>query len=131
MQFLISAQSYENSAHLMRVLCKAKPSPWTYRNARLENFLYFHESHVHPNYILHNSNVSLLAVEATYALFCVTEPGTDICDTQRFPFQFLAQFSEAVRLVILPVGSFHRLAHELGDPSVPVTMVHMTTRYHD
>ncbi len=120
--------SYEASAHLVRVLWRAKYAPWEVRNCRLRNFLYAHESYVHPNYVLQNKNVSLLAVEKDYALFCVTDPQVDLFDVTKFPFLVLSQFTESRKLVVLPVKSFHRLAEEVGDPKVPVGMVHMTAR---
>ncbi len=119
---------YEISAHLVRVLWRAKYGPWEARNCRLGNFLYVHKRYVHPNYILQNKNVSLLAVEKSYALFCVTDPSVDLFDITKHPFHIISQFTESQELAILPVKSFHRLAEEIGDPNVPVGMIHMTAR---
>ncbi len=121
-------RDYGASAHLVRLLWRARSSPFSFRNARIDNFLYVHEDYVHPNYILENRNVSLLAVEKTYALFCLTDPALDISDVARFPFQFLSQYREAQRLIILPTERFHQLAEEVGDPKVPVGLVHMSGR---
>ena len=64
--------------------------------------------YVHPRYVLENKHVTLLAVEQSYALFCVTEPGVDIHDSAQFTFMFDSQYLEAKQLLILPIESFHR-----------------------
>ncbi len=37
-----------------------------------------------------------------------------------FQFLFMFLYLEATLLVILPIGCFHLLAEEVGDPRVPV-----------
>ena len=64
--------------------------------------------YVHPRYVLEHQHVTLLAVEQSYALFCVTTPGVDIHDSAQFTFMFDSQYLEAKQLLILPIESFHR-----------------------
>ncbi len=123
---LQAKSGYESSAQIVDVVWRAKES--IFKTSRLENFLYKHVRYVHPRYIRDNKNVSLLAVERDYALFCVTDPTTNIYDTTQFPFLLVSQYLEAKQLVILPISSFHKLANEIGDPKVKVTMVNMTAR---
>ena len=96
---------YEKSGQLVDVVFRAKPTSMT---TRLDNYLYTHTRYVHPNYILENKNITLLAVEKSYALFCVTDPDVDIHDSSRFTFMFEAQYQEPKQLIILPIKSFHR-----------------------
>ncbi len=122
---LKAEEDYGCSGQLVKIVARAKHSPW--RITWLSDFLCVHQEYVHPEYALNNS-VSLLSLEEDCAVFCVTDEDTDILDTTRFPFLFVSQYLKARRLLILPMESFHRLAHELGDPKVPVGVVHMTAR---
>jgi hypothetical protein len=85
-------------------------------------------SDAHPRHILEQKNVTLFTTTSKYALFCVTDPSEDIYETKKHPFLFIAHFVHAKQLIILPVDSFHRLAQDLGDPSVPVLVNNMTAR---
>ncbi len=120
------AESYESSAQVVSIIWKAKHT--LLKVSRLHYFLYKHEEYVHPDYVLKNKHATLLAVEKDYALFSVNDASVDIHDSKKFPFLFLAQFSEAKKLVIMPIKTFHRLADELGDPKVPVAIAAMTAR---
>ena len=64
-----------------------------------------------------------------YAIFCISKPEVDIANLQKYPFYVVAAYEEAVKLVILPIKSFHRLANDLGDPKLNVVMIYMTARY--
>ncbi len=121
-----ASESYELSAQLVHILWKQKEDFLT--STRLHHFLYKHEAYVNPNYILKNKNISLMAIEKDYAIFCVTDPSVDIFDTEKFPFTMFAHWELSKKLVILPIASFHRLADELGDPKVPVIAAAMTAR---
>ncbi len=122
----LKALDYEYSAQYVKVVWRAKTSIFSQTNS--EDFLYQHVKYVHPDYILQNKNVTLFDIGKDYALFCVTDPDVDINCTEKFPFLFLSQYLEAKYLIILPIKSFHRLADEVGDPQVPVGLVHMTAR---
>ncbi len=123
---LKAKSQYESSAQLVDVAWRAKET--VFKTSRLQYFLYRHCKYVHPQYVIDHKNISLLAVEKDYALFCVTDPDVNIYDTTKFPFLLMGQYLAAKQLVILPTKSFHQLAHELGDPKVPVTMITMTAR---
>ncbi len=96
---------------------------------------------MHPRYVVENKNVVLLSVEKEHAVFAVTNKERDIYDTRQqdptkekrkyfkfrnlnipriFQFLFMFLYLEATHLVILPIGCFHLLAEEVGDPRVPV-----------
>ncbi len=121
-----AAERYESSAQLVHILWKQKEN--FIAPTKLRNFLYKHEAYVSPNYILKNKNISLMAIEKDYAIFCVTDPSVDIFDTEKFPFTMFAHWMLPKKLVILPIASFHRLADELGDPKVPIIAAAMTAR---
>ncbi len=120
------AKEYEKSAHLVTIKWRATPidlSPYY-----LNNFLYVHDKYIDPRYVLEHVNVTLFTVEEECAVFCVSDPGVNVYDTLMFPWVFFAHFHIAKQLIIIPLDSFNRLADELGDPKVDVSLVHMTAR---
>jgi hypothetical protein len=121
-----AADKYESSAQVVRIMWMCCPR--IIRPTTLQSVLYRHERYVHPDFVLEHPNVTLLAVEKDHALFCMTDPNVNIYDCVKFPFMNMAQYTEPTKLIILPIRSFHKLANELGDPKVPVTMTAITTR---
>ncbi len=120
------SKQYENSAHVVSINLRGWNS--AFNVLHLGNFVYKHEKYVHPRYILRKKNVTLMAVNKDYSMFCETEPTVDIYDIKKFPFTYMAQATAAQKLVILPTWSFHRLAEDAGNPKVSVAMVQMTAR---
>ena len=50
------------------------------------------------------------------AIFLEALPGCELWRSRYSPFSGFAQFTHAVRLIRMPISSFHRLADQLGDP---------------
>ena len=95
------------------------------------NFLYLHDSYLHPSVILKQDNIVLKGVNAKYAIFCVSDENICALDTSIGPFAWANMFVAANKLVFLPIKHFHRLAEESGDPfrnNVKISMIHMTAR---
>ncbi len=117
---------YEKSAHIVKIAWRAKHHPHT--ASKLHNFLCIHEEYVSPKYVLEHRNIMLLAVDREYALFSVLDPQEDLFDSVKHPNIGKALYFHAKKLVVVPIGSFHKLADELGDPKVPITWIAMTGR---
>ncbi len=83
---------------------------------------------MHPRYALENDNVTLMGVTATQAYFCVSDPDFNVYETKLAPFVFITQYFKAVKLLVMPMSSFHRLAAEAGDPRAKLSFVNMTAR---
>ncbi len=94
----------------------------------LSYYLYRHENYISPEYVLDKPNVALYFVNKTHAVFAVGEPDVDFYDTKKVPFCGLAFEKLSKKLFIIPMSSFHRLAEELGDPNVSVSIFGMTAR---
>ena len=123
------ANQYEHSAQMVKVLARGTINLIEHHDK--DNFLYVHDSYVHPSFILKRDNVVLMGINAKYAVFCVSD--NDICtlDTSIGPFAWVNTFIAANKLIFLPLRHFHRLAEESGDPfrnNVRVSMIHMTAR---
>ncbi len=114
------------SAQLVQIAWKAHPVAMMAHG--LENFLTIHDKYMDPKYILEKKNVTLFTMEKDCAVFCVTDPDVDVYDTQRFPFVFIPHWDEAKMLIILPLEDLNKLADSMGNPTVDVTLVHMTAR---
>ncbi len=117
---------HEHSAHVVDVVWRAHYVQTMAHSG--SNFLYVHDKYVSPRYILEKKNVTLFTMDATHVYFCVTDEDVDVYDMESFPFIFLAHYSQARKLIILPISSFHKLGDDLGDPTVPVSLVNMTAR---
>ncbi len=112
---------------MVRVLLRAQYIPAL--PADRSNFLYVHERYADPaEVVLRSDRVTLMDLDREWAIFCVSDPEDDVCDTRKYPFMFLSQFARARRLVLLPARFLHRLAEEAGDPSARVAVINMTAR---
>jgi hypothetical protein len=59
----------------------------------------------------------MLQVTAREAIFVETPPEcNDLWRSRWSPFFLYAQYRHAIRVVRIPIGSFHRLADRVGDP---------------
>ena len=123
---LKAKEHYEQSAQLVSIWGRGAFS-FVARHYP-ENYWYFHKAYVHPEEILRNEKATLQGVTNTHAFFCISRQDKDVYDTSLAPFVFLIQFFEAQELYILPLKSMYRLADELGDPKVEVSLLHMTAR---
>ena len=125
-----ASTTYEKSAHIVKVLSRGTINLAS--NHDEANFLYMHDSYVHPNYILEHKNVILKTVKKDRAIFCVSDEDVSAYSSTLGPFLLANLFTSATKLIILPIKHFHRLAEERGDPfttdNLKVTIIHMTTR---
>ena len=64
---------------------------------------------------------------SSYAMFCVSEAGNNVYDTEKHPFVFYAQFYSSEKLVIMPISSLLSLAKDLEDPG-DLTIIPNTSR---
>jgi hypothetical protein len=123
------SKQYEYSAHMVNVYARGTIN--LIENHDKENFLYVHDSYVHPGLILKRDNVVLMGMNAKYAIFCVSDQNICTLDTSIGPFAWVNTFIAANKLIFLPMQHFHRLAEESGDPfgnNIRVSMIHMTAR---
>ena len=121
--------NYETSAHVVKVLGRGTIN--LIENHDEANFLYLHDSYLHPSVILKQDNIVLKGVNAKYAIFCVSDENICALDTSIGPFAWANMFVAANKLVFLPIKHFHRLAEESGDPfrnNLKISMIHMTAR---
>ena len=63
--------------------------------------------------IIEMDNATLHNVTPQSVIFVVTDGQVDAHDVTEFPFITLAQWSNAKQLIILPLGSFHKLANKV------------------
>ncbi|XP_067938942.1 uncharacterized protein [Watersipora subatra] len=120
-----AGQLYERSAQVFDIWYKIKKEPFQLLGCH--NFIATHNRFEHPNFVL-SHNISLLAVQMDLAIFVEVPPHYDIFDCRKSPFIYLGQFSEAIRIITLPISSFIRCAEELGDPKMKVIWLHSTGR---
>ena len=74
------SEEYEHSAQLVSVWGRGAYSPLMAH--QLNNFVWKHEKFVHPSYVLHHDNITLMGVTPTHAFYCVSDPGFDVYDTK-------------------------------------------------
>ena len=120
---------YENSAHMVKVIARGTIN--LIENHDEENFLYLHDSYIHPSLILKHDNIVLKGINSKYAIFCVSENNVCTLDTSIGPFAWANMFIASKKLIFLPLKHFHRLAEESGDPfrnNLRISMIHMTAR---
>ena len=123
------SKSYENSAHVVKVL--GRGTICLSENHNEDNFLYLHESYQHPSYILKHDNIVLKGVNHDHAIFVVTAKDVCALDTSIGPFAYINTFIAAEKLIFLSLEHFHRLAEEAGSPfknGLDVIMIHNTGR---
>ncbi len=112
----LASESYEHSAQLATILGRGTYS--IINMHALHNFCLLHERYVHPNHVLDHDHITLQSVTPNHAIFCVSSEDMDVYNTSKYPFVWAKQFFTAKKLVIMPLESFHRLAEEVGDPTV-------------
>jgi hypothetical protein len=90
------------------------------------NFITTHKAFRHPNYILKPS-VSLYCMTKDEVIFVEVKEGTDITGTKepRLPM-YMQQFKHAHSLITMPLPAFHKIAHDLGNPRVPIIWISNT-----
>ena len=96
----MAKERYEHSAHVVDVWFCANWST-VFRHSP-NNFLFTHNSYIHPREILKDDKITLQGVTETHAYFTVSRPHKDVYDTNFCPFVFVAQLFEAQQLILLP-----------------------------
>ena len=74
------SDEYEHSAQLVTLLGRGAYTP--IQPHQLNNFVWKHDRFVHPSYVLHHDNITLMGLTPTHAFFCVSDPDFDIYDTK-------------------------------------------------
>ena len=120
-----SGLNFRNGAHVLDIKWRRKIHPLDVADP--SNFITFHNSFRHPNCVL-KPNVSLYCMTKTQAIFVEVEEGKDICSSTSAVNFYSAQFKHAKRLITMPLGVFHKIAQDLGDPKVPVVLISSTGR---
>ncbi len=121
-----AAKSSQKTAQMVNILWKAHPVDMIPHG--LINFLYVHEKYLDPKYILENKNVTLYFMDKETVTFCVTDPAVDVYDLTKFPFVFYAHYDQAKKFIIMQQEDFFKLADEVGDPKIEVSLLQFTAR---
>jgi len=109
----ISKPPPTQTARVLRIRCRLKISSiWV---AKKINFFATHESFEDPNVILRLPTVSLYSVTKTEAIF-VQCSKNDRELTSIHSFYYQAQFLHAIKMIILPISEFHRVAKLIKEP---------------
>ncbi|XP_064631178.1 uncharacterized protein LOC135489657 [Lineus longissimus] len=118
--------SYDKSAHVMEISWRFKPDRAS-RNLA-EDFIATHLGFEHPDVVLQRT-VSLYAVTPSEAVFVVVPVGVNLYSCKETPLCYVRQHEEAVKIIRMPLSSFHRLADIIGDPDdKTVVLLHFLTR---
>lgn len=117
-----SGLNFRLGAHVLDIKWRRKIHPLDIADA--SNFITFHNSFIHPNCVL-KPQVSLYCMTKTEAVFIEVDGELKLNASETL---YDAQFKQAKRLIIMPLGVFHKVAQDLGDPRVPVVMISSTGR---
>ena len=109
--------SYEESAHVYKILYRHR-SQANIEFSSKDDFIYIHERFCHPSIALKDM-VSLYSVTLKEAVF-VDCGNVDVFDSTIDPFVYNVQFSSAIKIIILPIDSFHRISKEIPLPKIPI-----------
>lgn len=118
------ANHADKSAQLVNIRWRAALN-W-HNLTDLSNFIWTHDSYVDPSFVLADKRIVLYGFDETRVYFSVSEK--NLLDIKIFPFLFMAQFSHANQLIIMPHSSFLRLAMGMGDLDSSVSIINMTGR---
>lgn len=119
-----SGLNFRSGAHVQDIKWRRKIHPLVMADP--SNFITFHNSFKHPNYVL-KPHVSLYCITKTEAIFVELDEKANILYNFDANF-YTAQFKLAKRLITMPLGVFHKIAQDLGDPRVPVSIISSTGR---
>ena len=116
---------YEKSARISRVLWRRKCFMMDITSSR--DFLTTYGSCVHPRIVL-NPNISLYAITKHEAVFVETPKNLNLFRSDVNPFLYIAQFLYCRHIITMPIQSFHMLATEIPDSTVPIIWLSNTGR---
>ena len=116
---------YEESARISRVLWRRKFFMIDITSSR--DFITTYGSCVHPRIVL-NPNISLYAISKQEAVFVETPENFNLFRSDVNPFLYIAQFLYCRRIITMPIQSFHMLATEIPDSTLPIIWLSNTGR---
>lgn len=108
------AENYERSAQVYDVIYAHKLDPCIASNS-VNDFIMIHRGFVHPSLVLRDE-VSLYDVTKDQAVFAEAPPGEEVWRSRYGAFHTQAQVDNTVRVYVMPIDSFYRLADGLCDP---------------
>ena len=110
-------KQYESSAEVFKIIHRFKPCYYTPDLCMQENFLVVHESFCHPDIVLQD-NIYFYGVTESEAFF------VDCGEIDVFGFTFTTDglYETAVRMITMPLSSFHAIAKEIPTPNIPVLL---------
>ncbi len=104
--------SYETSARVLRVRARHKFDPIACGNF-LSDFITVDETFEHPNYVL-KPEVSLYHIGSDSLVFVECQKGENPWNVKDYVFSRIGQCNTAIRAIILPMRSAHRLVEEMA-----------------
>lgn len=115
---------FKQSVHVQNIFWRRKFIETSMADA--SNFITTHKAFKHPNYIL-KPNVSLYCMTKDEVIFVEVPEGADITGTKDpgTPM-YVQQFKQALSLITMPLPAFHKIAHDLGNPRVPIIWISNT-----
>jgi hypothetical protein len=117
-------ENYDHSAQVLRVVARYKFDEYQFPTTTWD-FVLIHERFDSPERVLQD-HASLYQVTDKEAIFVEAPPGHELWRSRYSPFLCYAQFRYAVRVVRMPIASFHRLADRVGDPTNLTFIMHTT-----
>ena len=120
-------RNYKWSAHLQDVIFRHK-FDLLFQPSGADNFLTTHCGFVSPSYVL-QKNVTLYYMTPSEAVFVESDEEVDVTHSDNGSFLRTAQFSNARRIITLPISSFNKLCdEELDDPRGTIIFLGNTAR---
>lgn len=108
-------KEYKASAEVFKILLKFRPCYYTKHICNNEDFLGVHESFCHPDIVLQD-NIYFYSLNESEA--CFVDCGeTDVFND--FSFTWGGLFKGAVRIIVMPISSFHAIAKDIQIPNIP------------
>ena len=116
--------NFKQSAHVTEIYWRRKFLPMLV--ADTSNFITLHKGFKHPSYVL-KPHVSLYCMTREEAVFVETPEEINIMTkTHKNMPLYQIQFEKAVRVITMPLASFHKIASDVGNPKIPVIWLSST-----
>lgn len=107
-------ECYETSAQVLTILASCKETEFDKARDNF-HFIKVHHSFQHPEYVL-SDNVMLMDVTYTKAVFVELPKSLIHYTVKNVAFLFITLVTDGIRLIEMPMESFHRLADKVGHP---------------
>lgn len=105
---------YETSAHVLTVLANGKETEFDKARDNL-HFIKVHHSFQHPEIVL-SDDIILMDVTYKKAIFVQLPHSCVHYTVKNVPFMFITVVKDALKLIEMPLDSFHKLADKVGQP---------------